>query len=286
MNENLWGEIRALLHESNQTSTLEDIYDYFDDIYLGNIPEELIYYIGCIVAKWSEARREMSYDIPPNRLEWIWTLAAPLDVSVYEDFVATIHQLNQASYLDNIYWLSIRSNHAIYSSHKKPLPLSDLAQKLHSLQYLCLDIESDGEKPGVGWRILSELVNELPCKAPLQYITATGVRLSEGQLPKLLKQLDQRTNKVLDLRLCNSNLRDEDLYTLAHWENGKHLELLWLFYGGRASIHNPNHTYYDVTLDDYGRMENQFSKEAVTAFCNSPYLSSEITADWLSLLDD
>ncbi len=270
MNENPWGEIRALLHESNQTSTLEDIYDYFDDIYLGIIPEEIIYYIGCIVSKWSETRRGMSYDIPPNRLEWIWTLAAPLYVSVYEDFVATIHQLSQASYLGNIEWLSIdypgssQSPHANCPFRNKPLPSLELAERLHSIRHLCLDIESEGEKPGFGWWILSDLLAGLPSEAPLQYITATGVRLSEGQLPKLLNQLDQRTHKVLDLRLCNSNLRDEDLYTLAHWENGRHLELLWLFDGGGTYIHNPNHTYYDVTLDDYGRMENQFSKEAVT----------------------
>lgn len=285
MNENCWGEIRSLLHQNNQTSTLEDIYDYFDDTYLGVIPEELIHYIGCAVSKWSETRRKVSYDIPPNRLEWIWTLAAPLDVYIYKDFTASIHQLNQASYLDNIEWLSIKNDEPS-KIHNQPLLLSTLAQELHSIKHLCLDVESEGERPGLGWLILSELLDGFSHKAPLQYITATGVRLSEGQLPKLLKQLDRRAHKVIDLRLCISNLRDEDLHTLAHWENGKHLELLWLFYGGRTCIYNPNHAYYDITLDDYGRMENRFSKEAVTAFCHSPYLSSEITANWLSLLDD
>lgn len=291
MNGKYWEEVDSLLNEKNPSSTLEDIYDYFDDIYTGHISDDLVRHVEYVVSKWPQNRRKMSYDIPPSHLEWIWNLAAPLDVHVYSDIYYEIHQLSKAVYTKNVWWLSISYDYhrLALDEHqhllRESLPLFELGQELHSLEHLCLDVHSDGEQPGPGWTILSELLKGLSPQAPLQSITATGVRLSEGQLPKLLEQLDQRERRVIDLRLCTTNLKDEDLYTLAQWKNAKNLENLWLFGGGAAYIYNPSNTYHDVTLDDYGWMKNQFSKEGVTAFCRSPYLPSAITANWRSLLD-
>lgn len=285
VSNSIWGEIREILH--SESTDIIDIHDYFEEHYLGNIPDSVATYVEEFVIKWPEDRRLLDiYNyLPEPRLEWLWAIASPLFISIDTDRIECIDKINNISnstYKENIRSLELKLD--VDSTHYSSIDFYEMFNSLTGLEIIKINFLGGEHSRESKNDFKDHLSNCIIKNKKLSTISIKGVDISGCYFDRFLNLISDKILHLKHLSIILGNLTDRELFKFSEFKKAKCLSELSFFEQGHVRLQNVG-DYYDVTLDDYGDIQNNFTIAGLKSICNSPYLSEGIKKPWRRLYE-